>query len=111
MSDIPAARRQLKIKAGVVKRLSKEHTLYRKEAEQQQQKLNKFIAAGAEGWDINNGTRMMEEANRMITDSANRLGKAAGELRDLVVAAKKEPKLAEDEELLKAEEVLEETSA
>lgn len=28
---------------------------------------------------------MMEEANRMIADSANRLGKAAGELRDLVV--------------------------
>lgn len=28
---------------------------------------------------------MMEESNKMITDSANRLGKAAGELKDLIV--------------------------
>lgn len=27
----------------------------------------------------------MEESNKMITDSANRLGKAAGELKDLIV--------------------------
>ncbi|KAG6846070.1 hypothetical protein H0H87_006434 [Tephrocybe sp. NHM501043] len=112
MSDLnDAARRQLKIKSGVVKRLSKEQTLYRKEAEQQQRKLDQFIAAGAEGWDINNGTRMMEEANKMIVDSANRLGKAAGELRDLIIEGKKNPDLVNDEELLKAEEILEEASA
>ncbi|KAF5385264.1 hypothetical protein D9615_001151 [Tricholomella constricta] len=111
MSDLPAARRQLKIKSGVVKRLAKEHALYKKEADEQQRKLDKFIAAGAEGWDINNGTRMMEEATRMIADSVNRLGKAAGELRDLIAAGKKDPQLAQDEELLKAEQILEEASA
>ncbi|KAG6842391.1 hypothetical protein C0991_007521 [Blastosporella zonata] len=123
MSDLnDVARRQLKIKSGVVKRLTKEQTLYRKEAEQQQRKLDKFIMDGAEGWDINNGvpnaqpahritqTRMMEEANKMIVDSANRLGKAAGELRDLIIEGKKNPVLASDEELLKAEEILEEAS-
>ncbi|KNZ80577.1 Tubulin-specific chaperone A, partial [Termitomyces sp. J132] len=90
-------------------RLVKEQALYRKEAEEQQKKLDKFIAEGAESWDIKNGTRMMEEANKMIVDSANRLGKAAGELRDLIVR-KKNPALADDEELLKAEEILEEAS-
>jgi len=85
MSDLPAARRQLSIKSGVVRRLAKEHALYKKEAGQQKQKLDKLIADGVEGWDVNNGTRMMEEANRMIIDSANRLGKAAGELKDLIV--------------------------
>ncbi|KAG6878315.1 hypothetical protein C0993_008912 [Termitomyces sp. T159_Od127] len=54
---------------------------------------------------------MMEEANKMIVDSANRLGKAAGELRDLINEGKKNPALADDEELLKAEEILEEASA
>ncbi|KAF8665460.1 hypothetical protein AX16_000478 [Volvariella volvacea WC 439] len=54
---------------------------------------------------------MLEESNKMITDSATRLGKAAEDLRALVLAAKKIPELAADEELLKAEEVLEETSA
>ncbi|KAF9469711.1 tubulin binding cofactor A-domain-containing protein [Collybia nuda] len=108
MSDIPAIRRQLKIKAGVVKRLGKECNLYKKEAGDQRRKLDKFIADGAEDWDINNGTRMMEESDKMITDSANRLGKAVGELRDLIVEAKKELGLAGDQELLEAEKVLQE---
>ncbi|KAG6813999.1 hypothetical protein H0H92_004492 [Tricholoma furcatifolium] len=112
MSDLnDVARRQLKIKSNAVKRLFKEQGMYIKEAEEQRKKLDKFIAEGAESWDINNGTRMMEEANKMIADSVNRLGKAAGELRDLVVAGKKNPGIAESEELLKAEETLEEASA
>ncbi|GLB35740.1 putative tubulin binding cofactor A [Lyophyllum shimeji] len=111
MSDLAAARRQLAIKSGVVKRLAKEHALYKKEAEEQQRKLDKFIADGAEAWDIKNATRMMEEANKMIVDSANRLGKAAGELKDLIDAGKANPELAHDEELLKAEKILEESGA
>ena len=34
--------------------LTKEYLLYVKEAEQQHAKLDKFVAAGAESWDINN---------------------------------------------------------
>lgn len=80
MSDIAAIRRQLKIKSGVAKRyvyggdtpspfisslfiirsfysdgrLQKDHTLYQKEAEDQKLKLDKFVADGAEEWDIKN---------------------------------------------------------
>jgi len=110
MSDPASIRRQLKIKSGVATRLFKEHNTYRKEAEDQQRKLDKFIAEKAEDWDIKNATRMMEESNKMIKDSAERLGKAVGELRDLVVSAKKEAALANTEELLKAEEALETAS-
>ncbi|KAF9502236.1 tubulin binding cofactor A [Pleurotus eryngii] len=110
MSDVPTIRRSLKIKTGSANRLLKEHNLYRKEAEAQQLKLDKFKAdENSEAWDINNGTRMMEEANKMIADSDARLGKAVADLRELVIAAKKIPELTEAEELLKAEEALEST--
>jgi len=55
MSDLPTIRRQLNIKSGVAKRLLKESRLYFKEAEDQQRKVEGLIAAGSEGWDINNG--------------------------------------------------------
>ena len=38
----------------VVHRLDKEHTLYKREAEDQQKKLDKFLAEGAEDWDVGN---------------------------------------------------------
>jgi tubulin-specific chaperone A len=110
MSDLSTIRRQLNIKSGVAQRLIKENKLYVKEAEDQKRKLDGLVAAGSEGWDINNGTRMMEEANKMITDSQTRLGKAVGDLKDLIVAARKVPALGEDEALLKAEKILEEPS-
>jgi tubulin-specific chaperone A len=86
----------------------KEQISYRKEAEDQQRKLDKFIADKAEDWDIKNAvctllnvlvqseylltycgpqTRMMEESNKMIKDSNERLGKAVADLRDLVVSS------------------------
>jgi tubulin-specific chaperone A len=81
MSDLPTIRRQLNIKSGVAKRyvktvssngvilkekhlfflalrLAKENQLYIKEAEDQKRKLDGLVAAGSEGWDINNGVRV-----------------------------------------------------
>jgi len=110
MSDIASIRRQLKIKSGVAKRLLKEHNLYQKEAEDQKIKLDKFVAEGAEDWDIKNATKMMDESNKMIVDSATRLGKAVEDLRDLILTVKKNPALAEDPTFLDAEGVLEEVS-
>jgi len=42
MSDIAAIRRQLKIKTGVVSRLSKETKVYREETGELERKLNKL---------------------------------------------------------------------
>ncbi|KAF8167439.1 tubulin binding cofactor A [Crassisporium funariophilum] len=111
MSDLPAIRRQLRIKSGVVSRLTKETTLYRKEAEQLETKRDKFIADGAENWDIGNSTRMAEESRKMVQDTITRLTKAVEDLETLITSAKKEPALAEDEELRKAVEILEKGKA
>ncbi|KAF8807954.1 tubulin binding cofactor A [Phlegmacium glaucopus] len=106
MSDIAAIRRQLRIKSGVVQRLTKENGLYRKEADQLEAKKNKFIADGAEHWDISNATKMTEESKKMIQDTFTRLKKAAEELAALITSAKKETGLINDEELIKAEDIL-----
>jgi tubulin-specific chaperone A len=37
----------------------KEHNIYRKEAEDQKRKLDKFVDDGAEDWDIKNAVRVM----------------------------------------------------
>jgi len=57
-SDKSAAlRKQLKIRAGVVKRLAKEQTLYTQENQDQKVKLDKLVADSADEWDIKNGVR------------------------------------------------------
>jgi len=86
MSDQAGIRRQLKIKSGVANRLSKEHNLYRTEAEQQKRKLDKYIAEEGDHWEVGNATRMLDEANRMIEDSAKRLGTAVDDLRSFIVS-------------------------
>ncbi|KAJ8597552.1 tubulin binding cofactor A [Rhizopogon salebrosus TDB-379] len=110
MSDKPAIHRQLNIKSGVAKRLLKEHILYAKEAEEQQRKVDKLIADNAETWDVNSARRILEESHRMIKDSDNRLGKAVQDLRELVLQVKAKPEFAEDDELVRAEDALEEAS-
>jgi len=108
MSDIASVRKQLKIKSGVVQRLTKETGLYRKEVDQLEAKKNKFIADGAEHWDISNATKMTEESKKMIQDTSTRLEKATEDLIALITSAKEKTELASDEELLKAEEILKE---
>lgn len=51
--------------------------------------------------------KLIEESKKMVEDTRVRMGKEAMDLRDLVIAAKKEEGLAEDEDLLKAEEAVE----
>ncbi|KAJ7665292.1 tubulin binding cofactor A-domain-containing protein [Mycena polygramma] len=110
MSDTAALRRQLKIKAGSTARLKKEHELYQKELVDQKLRKDKLVAEGAEEWHINNAGKMMDESEKMIKDAAERFGKAFEELRELVVSAKKDPELQEDEAFLKAEGILEEAA-
>jgi len=105
-NDTAAIRRQLKIHSGVVQRLAKENRLYSAEADQLEAKKNKFIADGAEHWDISNATKMMEESRKMILDTSTRLEKAVEALVTLIKSAKGETELADDEELIKAEQIL-----
>lgn len=102
-----ALRKQLKIKAGVVKRLAKEQKLYAQENQDQKLKLDKLVASSPDEWETKNGKRLLEESERMIADTNKRLGAAVAELRDLVIQAKADPGLSEASELLNAEEEME----
>ncbi|KAF9075012.1 tubulin binding cofactor A-domain-containing protein [Rhodocollybia butyracea] len=106
MSEIAALKRQLKIKSGAAKRLLKENGIYTKETGDLQRKLDKMIDDGAEEWDLKNAKRLVEESTRMIADTRDRMGRAVGELKDVVIKAKTEPTLAEDPDFLSAEEIL-----
>ncbi|KAJ4468538.1 tubulin binding cofactor A-domain-containing protein [Lentinula lateritia] len=110
MSEIAALIRQLRIKSGAAKRLWKENTLYRKDTVDLQLKLDKMIADGAEEWDLKNAKRLVEESQKMVIDTSVRMGRAVGELRDVVIKARTEPLLAEDNDLLSAEAFLEEAA-
>jgi len=114
MTDTATIKRQLKIKTGSVNRLFKEQKSYRDEAVKQQIKLDKCIADNADSWEARNARTMMEESNKMITHSAQSLGLAAGELKDLVVSAEKIPEANQDQDfldaLLKAKDALETAS-
>ncbi|KAF7337647.1 BHLH domain-containing protein [Mycena sanguinolenta] len=125
MSETAALRRQLKIKSAATNRLKKELELYQKELVDQKIKTDKLIADGAEEWDIKNAVhgraganellacqgKMTDESEKMIKDSTERLAKAYDQLRELIVSAKQDPALAQDEDFLKAEGILEETAA
>ncbi|KAF9451382.1 tubulin binding cofactor A [Macrolepiota fuliginosa MF-IS2] len=110
MSEIAAIQKQLRIKSGVVRRYEKETLLYRNEVEALGKKLDKFIAEKAEDWDIKNTKRMIEESEKMIIDTKNRMDKATGELKDLVEQVKDRSELAGSEELGNAQQLIEGTA-
>jgi len=109
MSDSAALKRQLKIKSGAVKRLMKEYGLYKKETEEQQIRVDKYIADGKDEYDIKNQKNILAESQKMIPDTQKRLATLVGELRDVVVSAR-QILAPEDEDLIKADEALEEAS-
>ncbi|KAJ3517057.1 hypothetical protein NMY22_g14055 [Coprinellus aureogranulatus] len=104
--DVPAIKRQLKIKTGALQRLVKENGLYAKEIEELEVRREKFIEEKREEWDIKNVGKLIEESKKMVLDTQTRMTKAYSELKALVDEAKKEEALAEDEDYIKAVEVL-----
>ncbi|KAF5392601.1 hypothetical protein D9757_002277 [Collybiopsis confluens] len=107
MTETAALKRQLKIKSGAAKRLLKENKLYRKETEDLHRRLDRMIADNAEEWDVKNAKRLVEESTKMVSDTADRMGRAVGELRDVVAKAKDDVLLAQDEDYLSAQAILE----
>ncbi|KAG9083027.1 hypothetical protein FS749_006354 [Ceratobasidium sp. UAMH 11750] len=109
-SDIANVRRQMKIKTGAVKRLWKEHNMYREEAQQLKIKYDKLVADDADEWDIKNAKKVLEEGEKMIPDSETRLAKSVIELRELVVYARTVPAFKDDADLTAAETQLQEAN-
>lgn len=93
----------LKIKTGVVKRLTKEKTVYEKEAEQQRTRVAKLKEDKKDEYDIRKQEEVLQECLMMVPDCMRRLGVAYEELKKIVDT---ELDLKEKEEYKTAVEVL-----
>ncbi|KAF8461159.1 hypothetical protein JB92DRAFT_3072668 [Gautieria morchelliformis] len=60
--------------------------MYKQEAEDQQRRVDKYIADAADEWDIKNQQKLLVESQKMIPETQKRLGTAVSELRELVVS-------------------------
>ncbi|KAF8496069.1 hypothetical protein JB92DRAFT_2747243 [Gautieria morchelliformis] len=88
-------------------RILKEYNMYKIEAEDQQRRVDKYIADAADELDLKNQQKLLVESQKMILQTQKRLETGASELRELVVITAR-PTLSTDEDLMKAEEALEE---
>ncbi|XP_063312783.1 tubulin-specific chaperone A [Pelobates fuscus] len=96
--------RQIKIKTGVVKRLTKEKAMYEKEAIQQEEKVEKMKSEGGDEYVIRKQIEVLQESRMMIPDCQRRLEAAH---TDLVQLLDNEKDLEETEEFKDARSVLE----
>lgn len=97
--------RQLTIKTGVVKRLSKEKVVYEREVITEQNRTEKLKAAGSDDHVLRKQEEVLQESMMMIPDCQRRLAKAHEELSEML---KNEEELMETEQYQNALAVLEE---
>ncbi|XP_013789842.1 tubulin-specific chaperone A-like [Limulus polyphemus] len=95
--------KQIKIKSGVIKRLSKEKNMYEKEAEQEKRKLEKMKAEGKDEYDIRKQEEVLQESLMMIPDCQKRLNTAYTDLKNVLEA---ETDISEQEDYQEAKAVL-----
>ncbi|KAM4054223.1 tubulin-specific chaperone A [Anomaloglossus baeobatrachus] len=95
--------RQIKIKTGVVKRLSKEKLMYEKEAKQQEEKIERMKSEGGDEYVIKKQTEILQESRMMIPDCHRRLEAAH---TDLTQVLENEKDLEEKEEYRDARAML-----
>lgn len=64
--------RQIKIKTGVLKRLTKEKTVYEREIEQQKQRIEKLRGEGKDEYVMRKEEEILQESMMMVPDSHRR---------------------------------------
>ena len=78
------AKRQLKIKTGVLKRTMKEYAMYHTEQEQQEAKVAKMKAEEKDEYDIRKQEEVLAETVMMIPDTRGRLERGVVDLEELL---------------------------
>ena len=84
MSAADPRLKKLRIQTGVVKRCGKEKLSYRKEANQQKEKLEKMKKEGKDDMEIKKMNEQIQESLMMIPDCHRKLEKAVKELKTLL---------------------------
>lgn len=97
--------RTIKIKTGVVKRLTKEKTVYEREAEQQKVRIEKLKKDGRDEYDIRKQEEVLNESLMMVPDCQRRLLTAYEDLKGILDS---EQDLKVSEDYLAAKKALEE---
>ncbi|PWN24969.1 TBCA-domain-containing protein [Jaminaea rosea] len=103
MSDSTAIKRQLVIKTGVVKRLTKEEQTYIREAQEQRQRITNLEAQpDADEWNVKQQHKVLQDCLQMVPDCRRRLEAAVEDLKlfaeglDEELAASLEAKAAQE---------------
>ncbi|XP_062554034.1 tubulin-specific chaperone A [Armigeres subalbatus] len=96
--------RQLTIKTGVVKRLSKEKTVYEKEVVTQRNRIDKLKTEGADDHVLRKQEEVLQESMMMVPDCQRRLAKAFDDLSEMI---KNEEELKESDQYVAAVAILE----
>ena len=73
--------KNLKIKTGTLRRLTKEKVMYEQEAQTLQEKLKQYKQEGQDEYFIKKQTEVLKEANMMVPDTIRRLHKAYDDLK------------------------------
>ncbi|XP_067057316.1 tubulin-specific chaperone A-like isoform X1 [Acropora muricata] len=107
MASASDPKRQLHIKTGVLKRLSKEKVMYEKEVVDQSAKIDKMKAENKDEHDIKKQIEVLEESKIMIPDCKRRIKSAYNDLQTLVAST--EADCADLVEFKNAKELLEKT--
>lgn len=97
--------KQIKIKTGIVKRLTKEKVSYEKEAAEQKKKVEDLKASGGEEYYVRKQEEVLQECLMMVPDCQRRLLKAVDDLTKILASEKD---LAETQEVVEAAKFLEE---
>ncbi|XP_045216910.1 tubulin-specific chaperone A-like [Mercenaria mercenaria] len=97
--------KNLKIKTGVVKRLTKEIGYYEKEVTKEEERFEKKKAGGGDEHELKKQKEVIEESRAMIPDSKRRLTAAKDEMKKLL---ENEADLAETDDYKEAQKILEE---
>uniref|UniRef100_A0A1E1WZT8 Tubulin-specific chaperone A n=1 Tax=Amblyomma aureolatum TaxID=187763 RepID=A0A1E1WZT8_9ACAR len=99
-----AAVRQLKIKTGVVKRMTKEKASYLKEVEVERERIAKMKEMGKEEYDVKRQEEVIKEGLAMIPHTHKKLLIACNDLKEALESCQD---LSEMEEYRAAKEALE----
>ena len=78
--------KQLKIKAGAVKRINREYHSYEEELRTERDRLQKMTAAGATEFAINKHQEVMQESISMLPNTKKRLQDAVEDLQSFLQA-------------------------
>ncbi|KAL5534055.1 hypothetical protein ACEPAG_515 [Sanghuangporus baumii] len=99
MSDEAAIRRSLKIKTGIVKRLTKESNVYRKEIGDLRAKAEQSKALGEDSWEAKNARNLVNETIKTLGLTNGKLKDETAKLRDLLETVENDERIKGDESL------------